>query len=262
MNHRPATADATANPKAAQPKVRSSSPDIAATQAQTPKHRDATASPAAGTRSINRSRKPCRAFVTESRGPIMTIQVAAPSETTHASRTNNQFNALPTQADKLPRSLEPYGKCRESMPAHERIRSSHTPCSAALRMPRGVQSGPEWLQEWKTSTVPPVRPRGDESTLVTLRNAELRLLTRLGRVRTPSILGGYHSGWGWVVAVAAVLLLAGAFLSSDTPLFPILVNAMVVALVLFILDLVITTRAEHRSRLQKHVKRTDAPPNP
>lgn len=108
VNHRPATADATAIPKAAQPKVRSSSPDIAAAkQAQTPKHRDATPSPAAGRRSINRSRKPGRAFVTESRGPIMTIQVAAPSETTHASRTNNQFNALPTQADKLLRFLEP-----------------------------------------------------------------------------------------------------------------------------------------------------------
>ena len=107
VNHRPATADATAIPNAAQPKVRSSSPDIAAKPAQTPKHRDATATPAAGRRSINRSRKAGRAFDAESRGTIMTIQEAAPSEPTHASRTNNQFNALPTQADKLLRCLEP-----------------------------------------------------------------------------------------------------------------------------------------------------------
>lgn len=47
----------------------------------------------------------------------MMIQIAAPSETTHASRTNNQFTALQPKLTSFFRWLEPLGKWRESMPA-------------------------------------------------------------------------------------------------------------------------------------------------
>mgnify|MGYP001009872714 FL=1 len=86
-----------------------------------------------------------------------------------------------------------------------------------------------------------------------------RAMRYLSRVRTPSILGGYHSGWGWLAGLVTISLLAAALITRNRPWFSTLVYAMPAALVLFISHFLVTTRLQRRSERVKQARRSDAP---
>lgn len=72
------------------------------------------------------------------------------------------------------------------------------------------------------------------------------LVRRLRRVRTRGLLGGFHSGWGWLAAAVASLgLFLGLLAFSQQWVIACFIGAWV-GTIGFVVDLIATTQRQKR----------------